>query len=104
EAPSHPVVAQPRANEAASVQCRKRTAGSQIRRGVVTSLVRGDDLEGLGMEEGFDLLVLLVATVDLVAAVGDLDPADLPALVGELALELGLRLPFGLRDRLRPAG
>src|SRR6185295_8117377 len=51
-----------------------------------------------------DLVVLLVATVDLVAAVGDLDPADLPALVGELSLELGLRLPLGLGNLLALLG
>ena len=52
------------------------------------------------MEEDFDAAALLVLAVDLVAAVGDLDAADLPALVRQLAFEFGLRLPFFLRDGL----
>ena len=80
----------------------RRRRGGAGRRAV--SLRRGHDLEGLRMEEGLDRIVLGVLAVDLVAAVGDLDAADLPALVLELALQVGLRLPFLLRDRLALLG
>ena len=61
-------------------------------------------IERLRMEEDLDLAALLVGAVDLVAAVLDLDAADLPAHVGELALELGLRPPLILGDRFAALG
>src|SRR6476660_911635 len=58
-----------------------------------------DLLEGLGIEEHFRALVLLVEPIDLVAAVlGFHLPDLLPAVGKELVLQLGLLLPFGLRD------
>ena len=89
------------------VQCSARTARSQTRvveagwSRIAQSIIRrGHDLLGLRMEEDLHLPADDVIAADLVAAVLDLQAAEGPTLVLQLALELGLRFPFVFRDRV----
>src|SRR4051812_48712320 len=81
---------------AAALACRSSAGTAQS----LSGGLRRNGGQGHRVEISLDPLAFVVDSVHLVAAAIDLDPAHLPALIGETLLQGFLRLPAGLRTRV----